>query len=344
MTTVERSWSSRTRLLLAIGAVALVLGSAALIKLMTPGPKNEAPVPEQPPPGAIQATPALASGEAVTTVGGKTAKVRLEVRPGRVREGEHPSMTLINAGATQLSYGLDFRLELRTPRGWHWVNENQAFNLPLLHLDQGDEADPEEIAMYVDTPEPLPLAPGIYRVSRTLDTDVFDEAAPRLRVAARFEVVRADGRADPRTSVDEPFAPYPGSQWYGPDGRPVPMEDETINVITGPDHCEWQSAAMLHTTWPPGTPPKVGTSSLQYIRDPEDAMEQDMDESFEGDTLLPAGARYTGYRTDFMELWVRTYHRGMPVAANSRPPDRIYLVFADHIESWPRAKDPIACG
>ena len=344
MTTVDRSWSVRTRLLLALSGVSIVLGLAALLGFFTPGSDEVSPVPAPPPGGVIGPDEGAAIGETSARFEGERAKVRLMIRPALVREGERPSMTLLNAGKTDLSFGLHFKLEMRTPAGWHWVNEDQAFDLPLLHLSPGERTDGEEVAVYVDTPEPLPLAPGVYRVSRTVDTDASDEEAPSLDVAARFEVARADGTRDPARPPGAPFLPYPGSQWFGPDGSVLPTEEEIMNVITGPDHCEWQSAAMLHTTWPLGTAPEKGSSRLQYIRDPKGVMDARLAKLFQQDVSLPGGTRYTGYRTDFMELWVRTYHRGMPVAKTSRPPDRIYLLFADRVESWPRAKDMIACG
>src|SRR5687768_5656519 len=260
MSTLKRGWSSRTRLAAALAAVAIALGLAALLRFFTPGPEEVSPVPTRPPSARVEPGEGAAFGEASTRIDGKEAKARLEIRPGRVGEGHLPSMTLMNVGETEFSYGLPFRLEIRTSDGWHWVNRHQAFNLPLLHLGPGERADSEKIGMYVDTPDPLPFAPGTYRVTRTVDIDAFDETAPSLRVAARFEVMRADGTSDPPAVAGEPFAPYPGSQWYGPDGRPLPMEEEIINVITGPDHCEWQSAAMLHTTWPPGTAPTKDVS------------------------------------------------------------------------------------
>ena len=50
------------------------------------------------------------------------------------------------------------------------------------------------------------------------------------------------------------------------------------------------------------------------------------------DATLPDDAEFTSYRTDFMELWLD-------------PDDdtAAYLVFARHVERWPKSKGAIAC-
>ena len=100
---------------------------------------------------------------------------------------------------------------------------------------------------------------------------------------------------------------------------------------------------MLHLAWPPEDPPnRKKEQSIQYIRDPDNVMGvKRITAAYDGDATLPRGSRYTGYRTNFMELWVRTYKQGSPTVAEASPPDEIYLVYEGHIESWPRAQ--IAC-
>jgi hypothetical protein len=134
---------------------------------------------------------------------------------------------------------------------------------------------------------------------------------------------------------DFEFEPFPGSRWYGPDGEPVPDESNVVNAITGPDHCGWESGVMLHLAWPVGREAGDASETRQYLRDPSSVFpSDDLQATFDDDVVLPDGAEYTGYRTDFMELWL--------------PPDdgahAAYLVFADHVERWPRAGDTIACG
>ena len=128
------------------------------------------------------------------------------------------------------------------------------------------------------------------------------------------------------------FEPYPGSRWTDPQGQVV-TSPEILNVIQGPEHCEWDSAAMLHVGWPLGHESKDMSEARQYVRDPEGVLpEEPLRTSYDGDVALPDDAKSTGYRTPFMELWLG---RDAKQAA--------YLVFSDHTELWPRTDPPIAC-
>lgn len=132
---------------------------------------------------------------------------------------------------------------------------------------------------------------------------------------------------------DYEFEPFPGSTWYGPDGEAISRDTNIINAITGPDHCDWESGVMMHVGWPLGRDAADISESRQYIRDPEKVFPQgNLMAEFEADVELPNKAKYTGYRTDFMELWLDRDDRAAA-----------YLVFADHVERWPRASDTIAC-
>ena len=126
------------------------------------------------------------------------------------------------------------------------------------------------------------------------------------------------------------FEPYPGTQWYGRDGEPIPAESEVINAISGPEHCGWESGVILHLRWPP----ESDSSELrQYFRDPQGVFPQDsLLATFDPDVELPDSAVDTGYRTEFMELWLDTGNDSVA-----------YLVFAKHNERWPRGEH-IACG
>lgn len=342
-----RRWKLRRRTAFATGTLLVLFAAVTVVPSLWE--RRDAALPPGSGPAGRDERPAVGTGTGKTSkrIGGELAQVRMIVTPARVPEGQQPSMILQNLGEIDLSHGLDFRVEVRTPSGWHWVNRDQAFRSPLLHLPAGSSTDPSEIGVYFDSPDPVPLAPGVYRVSTYLQTDAVEVTAPSLAVAARFEVVR-QSESGPTSALDEDegFVPYPGSQWHGRDGEPIPLEDQLINVISGPEHCEWESAAMLHVTWPPGA--RAGgefTEDLQYIRDPDNVIgNRRMFERFEGETSLPDGSRYTGYRTDFMELWVPTYEEDSPVVTTAGPPSNIYLVFEDHIESWPLARDRIACG
>ncbi len=143
----------------------------------------------------------------------------------------------------------------------------------------------------------------------------------------------ADGPAETELETDYEFEAFPGNRWYEPDGDEIAQEANIINTITGPDHCDWQSGVMMHVGWPLGHDAADTSESRQYLRDPEAVFPADsFMTTFDADTELPPRAEYTGYRTDFMELWL---------AENDET--AAYLVFADHVERWPRAEEPIAC-
>ena len=92
------------------------------------------------------------------------------------------------------------------------------------------------------------------------------------------------------------------------------------------------SGVMMHVGWPLGHDAADISESHQYIRDPEKVFPQDdLMTTFGADVDLPKGAEYTGYRTEFMELWLDEDDNAAA-----------YLVFADHVELWPRASDVIA--
>ena len=149
-------------------------------------------------------------------------------------------------------------------------------------------------------------------------------------VAAVFALVACSPQAiepDAPLSREVVFEPYPGVQWYDPDGEPVPDKSETINAISGPEHCDWEDGVILHFRWP-----EADSELRQYFRDPDGVFPQSgLRASFDDDVELPASAEDTEYRTEFMELWL-----------DSRDDSSAFLVFADHTERWPRGED-IAC-
>ena len=164
---------------------------------------------------------------------------------------------------------------------------------------------------------------------------------PALEPAGRFctedHTEREPGFAattdgNPMLQPESQFEPYPGNTWYGPDG-PIPAESGIINVIQGPEHCAWDSAALLHVGWPIEHDAADASESRQFVRDPQGVLPQDsLMSKFDDSAILFGGAEYTGYRTDFIELWLF-------------PQDDTgaFLMFADHVEWWPRAEEPIAC-
>ena len=139
---------------------------------------------------------------------------------------------------------------------------------------------------------------------------------------------------DAPLSPDVAFEPYPGSQWYEPNGEPIPAESGVINAITGPEHCDWETGVILHLGWPPGRDAADSSELRQYFRDPQGVFPQDsLMGTFDPDVELAETAEDTGYRTDFMELWLDTDDDSVA-----------YLVFAQHNEQWPRGSKDIACG
>lgn len=147
--------------------------------------------------------------------------------------------------------------------------------------------------------------------------------------------LQPSGDASPTTELETEFEfePYPGSRWYGPDGGEISEDTNVINAITGPEHCDWQSGVMMHVGWPLGHDAGDSSETRQYLRDPEGVFpRENLMTRFDMDADLPKRAGYTGYRTDFMELWL-----------DAKDEKAAYLVFADHTERWPRAAGTIAC-
>jgi hypothetical protein len=115
--------------------------------------------------------------------------VRLRVSPCRVPVGVAPEAILINLGKKQVGYGPGFKLERRSPTGWRWVNRNQGFELPLFYLEPGTRSDPESLAVYFTSPEPVELKPGTYRVTKSFTLNPGTARPPSLSLRTTFEIV-----------------------------------------------------------------------------------------------------------------------------------------------------------
>ncbi|MCD7438060.1 hypothetical protein K4B79_07430 [Streptomyces lincolnensis] len=110
--------------------------------------------------------------------------------------------------------------------------------------------------------------------------------------------------------------------WTDATGKRIPVT--TVHSSLGPEHCDWQSARMLHLG--------RGRNAEQFVRDPEGVFERDLlTGPYDGDVRMPDDARDTGYRLDDRELWLTD--------------DRTtaYVRTPDGVEAWPRTKDVIAC-
>lgn len=153
-----------------------------------------------------------------------------------------------------------------------------------------------------------------------------EELAPRTICTS----VQPEIPSEPLTE-EYSFEPWPGSQWYGPDGDEIPMEGRTIDAYTGHEHCDWQSSVLLQVGKRSGL--HAGPNDPRvYVRDPEGIFTEQLLTSFDDNVAMPDVAQNTGYRTDFMELWLD-------------PSDEkaAYLRFHDHAERWPLSDGSIGC-
>lgn len=133
-------------------------------------------------------------------------------------------------------------------------------------------------------------------------------------------------------SVADYFAPpelFPGPTWtrYG-----ELVDGLEINSIADPEHCDWQSAVMMHLGWPLGTVSTTSDEIRQFIRDPQGAISAQLQAGLRSPDL-PADAEDTGYRLAGLQLWL-----------SPSDPGGAYLVSALDVERWPRADPLVACG
>lgn len=124
--------------------------------------------------------------------------------------------------------------------------------------------------------------------------------------------------------------PYPGYQWTRA-GRPVPAEE--LETSGGPNHCDWQSATILHIGWPVGTVSKNAGQTRVYIRDPKAVMGGTYKDRLVKDAQLPATARSTGYKLGSIDLYLSPADQD----------EAVYLVAPSGAERWPRADPFYAC-
>ena len=110
---------------------------------------------------------------------------------------------------------------------------------------------------------------------------------------------------------------FPVTVWTDRSGQHV--STETIRSSPGPEHCGWDSASWL----------QVGGNL--YFRDPAGVMSNWTTTTFDPAAQLPSSAADTGFRTGSWSLWID-------------PGNDAYVVATDHVERWPRSKDPfIGC-
>jgi hypothetical protein len=124
--------------------------------------------------------------------------------------------------------------------------------------------------------------------------------------------------------------PYPGYQWTR-NGRSVPTEE--LETSGGPNHCDWQSATILHIGWPVGTVSNNAGQARVYIRDPKGVMGGTFRRDLVTHAKLPADARPTGYKLGNIELYL----------SPSDQDQAVYLATSQGAERWPRANPFYAC-
>lgn len=133
-------------------------------------------------------------------------------------------------------------------------------------------------------------------------------------------------------TFDDPL-PYPGFVWTRNGAALQPGE---LNTIAGPDHCQWQTATLLHIGWPPGAVATELSGARQYIRDPKGRLSEVASlrgARFERSVTLPADAKPTGHKLGAIELYV----------SPSDQDQWIYLASPSDTERWPRSDPPIGC-
>lgn len=151
---------------------------------------------------------------------------------------------------------------------------------------------------------------------------------------------RPPGQSQAQTRAQAPaaetvaayFSPpeaFPGPTWTK-DGRAV--DGQELNTIAGPEHCDWQSAVLMHLGWPLGTVSRTSAEIRQYIRDPDGVLDQVTRASFGAGVALPPDAEDTGYRHGRLELWL-----------SPSEPDAAYVWAAGDVERWPRTEQIVAC-
>jgi hypothetical protein len=68
-------------------------------------------------------------------------------------------------------------LDRRVNGRWHWINRRQGFTLPLFYLEAGEKGEPESLAVYLGSPDPVELSPGHYRVTKGVQLTAREAAA-----------------------------------------------------------------------------------------------------------------------------------------------------------------------
>jgi hypothetical protein len=143
-------------------------------------------------------------------------------------------------------------------------------------------------------------------------------------------VVLALGVSAGCSAPRDPPPPYAGYTWTR-EGRAVSPEE--LAVISGPEHCDWQSATLLYIRWPPPTGASSPTQARQYVRDPRGVTSPELRDRLQLRATLPADARPTGYVSSDFEIFVSPTDQD----------EAIYVVSPRSVERWPRNDVVGAC-
>jgi hypothetical protein len=119
-----------------------------------------------------------------------------------------------------------------------------------------------------------------------------------------------------------------------PDGRGA-SGDLSVSMVSGPEHCHWESVTFLSIAWPPGSVVSSKGEIRQFVHDPDglfdglDAIHGSYQEGIEA----PPDAVTTGIHTDDVEVWI-----------SRSDPDAVFLRHGDgNFDRWPRADPRILC-
>ena len=124
--------------------------------------------------------------------------------------------------------------------------------------------------------------------------------------------------------------------WRDEDGKAVPPTTDALVFDIGPgsEHCFPQNVLFLTVTEPFGTPATTLDDGRVFIRDPERTLVGPPWDSIPGVDLnseLPKTARFTGFSTGDIELWV------------DQDEQHAFLTDGQTVERWPRVDPPPLC-
>lgn len=120
--------------------------------------------------------------------------------------------------------------------------------------------------------------------------------------------------------------PYPGAAWSDAAGTGVPPDVLALYA----DDCPGRgSGGFLDVLWPLDDIPGIEKQMRRYVRDPENVMPTTrLLAPYDVASSLPRSARFTGYSTAELQLWV-----------GADDDIYVYLVAGTRVEALPRAAE-----